>query len=75
MVEKMVKVDNELWNRIRKDFQPEDDRVVLEKVFPLYFKREDVVKKNNFLKSPLSAFKIDDLDDFRCKAIRDHFRS
>ena len=54
MFEKKVKVDNKLWNKIKKDFQTEDDQVVLKKIFIIYLKSENAIEENNNLKRELS---------------------
>lgn len=52
-----VKVDSGLWNRIRKDFQNDDDQVVLEKVFHVYLEGRKAIEENKLLKRELSESK------------------
>lgn len=57
MFEKKIKVDNELWKKIKKDAQTKNDRVALKRVFQIYFKSKDALEENTTLKRELSESK------------------
>lgn len=57
MFKKKVKVDTELWEKVKDDFETEDDELILERVFHIYFKGKYAIQKNAALKRELSETK------------------